>query len=233
MSPRIVRAVLALDNPAYSALTTDQASLAIGDGLARRYPSEISRLCGLHELTPRALADLAELTAPGETVGVIAAAPLAVTGAWELLRERWIEQMVLEDPRAVDAPAPAIVELGAADAVQMTALTAATDPGPWSPRTYEMGRYIGVRDGERLVAMAGERMRPAGAVEISAVCTDPAYTGRGYARALMTTLIAATLDAGKLPMLHVKNENGAKRLYEKLGFRVRREMRLTVLRRAP
>ena len=30
-------------------------------------------------------------------------------------------------------------------------------------------------------------------------------------------------------MLHVKNENGAKRLYEKLGFRVRCEMHLTVL----
>jgi GNAT superfamily N-acetyltransferase len=229
----MLRGVLPLDNPAYSALTTDQASLAVGDRLARRYPTEISRLCGLLEPTPEALADLAELCEPGEVMGVIAATPIAVAGAWELVRERWIDQMVLEEqpPRGAAEPPP-IVELGAADAEQMAALTAATDPGPWSPRTYEMGRYIGIRDGERLVAMAGERMRPEGAVEISAVCTYPEYTGRGYARALMTTLIDTTLAAGKLPMLHVKTENGAKRLYEKLGFRVRREMRLTVLQRA-
>jgi GNAT superfamily N-acetyltransferase len=221
-----------LDNPAYSALTTDQASLALGTGLARRYPAEISRLCGLAEPTPRALADLAELSAPDEIVGVVAAAELTASGAWELVRARWIDQMVLDEPVAAHAATHAIVDLGAPDAEQMAALTAATDPGPWSPRTYEMGRYIGIRDGERLVAMAGERMRPQGAIEISAVCTDPAYTGRGYARALMTTLIETTVAAGKLPVLHVKNENGAKRLYEKLGFRVRRQMRLTVLKRA-
>ena len=140
--------------------------------------------------------------------------------------------MVLDEPGPPGVAGSEIVELGPADAGPMAALTAATEPGPWAPRTYELGRYIGIRDGERLVAMAGERLKPEGAIEISAVCTDPDYVGRGYARALMTTLIDATFAAGKVPMLHVKTENGAKRLYEKLGFRTRRELRLTVLRRA-
>lgn len=224
--------VPALDNPVYSALIGDQASFALGHASARRFRADVSPLCGLDEATPRALADLVELVAPGERVGVLTATPLAVSGAWEPLGERWIEQMVLDEPAPPGVAGSEIVELGPADAGPMAALTAATEPGPWAPRTYELGRYVGIRDGERLVAMAGERLKPEGAIEISAVCTDPDYVGRGYARALMTTLIDATFAAGKVPMLHVKTENGAKRLYEKLGFRTRCEMRLTVLRRA-
>jgi ribosomal protein S18 acetylase RimI-like enzyme len=224
--------VLALDNPVYSALAGDHASFVIGHGRARRYPREVSPLCGLHEATPSALADLVELTALDEVVAVITTAPVAVTAGWDLVGERWLDQMVVDEPVPADALRSGIVELCSADAEQMAALTAATEPGPWAPRTYELGRYIGIRDGERLVAMAGERLKPEGAIEISAVCTDPDYAGRGYARALMTTLIDATFAAGRTPMLHVKTENGAKRLYEKLGFRVRREMRLTVLKRA-
>ena len=66
--------------------------------------------------------------------------------------------------------------------------------------------------------MAGERLRPEGHTEISAVCTHPDFTGRGYARALMRVLMADAARAGRRPMLHVKTENGAKRLYERLGF---------------
>jgi ribosomal protein S18 acetylase RimI-like enzyme len=228
----MVSVVIALDNPVCSALTSEQAAFARGHGLALRYRADVSPLSGLLEPTARALADLRELTAPGERVGVLTTTPLELEGGWELVGERWIDQMVLDEPGARSAAGAEIVELGPADAAHMEALTAATQPGPWASRTYELGRYIGIRDGDRLAAMAGERMKPAGAIEISAVCTDPAYTGRGYAKALMSALIDATFAAGRIPMLHVKTENGAKRLYERLGFRVRRQMRLTVVRRA-
>jgi predicted GNAT family acetyltransferase len=224
--------VLALDNPVYSSLTGDHASLARGDGRARRYPRDVSPLSGLTEPTPAAFADLRDLTAPGETVATVTIAPVVVPDDWELVGERWLDQMVLDAPAAAPAAAAhELVELGAADATRMLALAEGTQPGPFALGTVRMGRYLGIRDGERLVAMAGERLRPAGALEISAVCTDPAYTGRGYARALMAPLIAAAIEAGRTPMLHVKTENGAKRLYERLGFRVRREMRLTIITR--
>ena len=35
--------------------------------------------------------------------------------------------------------------------------------------------------------------------------------------------------AGRIPFLGVKNENGAKVVYEKIGFRVRREIEFTVI----
>jgi ribosomal protein S18 acetylase RimI-like enzyme len=219
-----------LDNPTWSALTSGHAALARGDGLARRYPSAISRLAAIREPSPAAFADLRALVAPGERIGLFSTEALDVPSGWEIAVARWIDQMVCEAP-AAGPRLDGVVELGAADAAAMQALTSATQPGPWAPRTYEMGRYIGVRDGSRLVAMAGERLRLDGWTEISAVCTDPAYTGRGYAAGLMRVLMDKAVREGRRPMLHVKTENGAKRLYERLGFRVRRELRLTSMSR--
>ncbi len=217
-----------LDNPVWSALTSAHASFARGDGPARRYPSAVASLSGLADGSPEAFAALGELAAPGERVGLFSTSVYDVPAGWDVLRTRWIDQMVCETPVA-DADADGIVSLGADDVPEMLALTELTEPGPFGPRTYEMGRYVGIRDGSRLVAMAGERLKLADWTEISAVCTHPDYAGRGYAGRLMRVLMAQVFAEGKAPMLHVKTENGAKRLYEKLGFRVRREMQLTVL----
>jgi len=112
----------------------------------------------------------------------------------------------------------------------MLALTALTEPGPFAARTHRMGKYIGLRNPDgRLMAMAGQRMSLADFTEISAVCCDPEFRGKGYARALIVTLMREVFAAGKIPILHVKNENGAKVLYEKIGFRVRREIQFTVI----
>jgi predicted GNAT family acetyltransferase len=113
----------------------------------------------------------------------------------------------------------------------MLALAALTQPGPFLPETYRMGRYYGIRSSDgRLAAMAGERLRSDGFTELSAVCTHPEFQGRGYARALVSALASQALSEGAVPFLHVKTENGAKALYEKLGFSVRRSIRLTAIR---
>jgi predicted GNAT family acetyltransferase len=44
-----------------------------------------------------------------------------------------------------------------------------------------MGAYYGIRIGNELIAMAGERLAVPGFREISAVVTHPAHTGHGYA----------------------------------------------------
>jgi len=138
--------------------------------------------------------------------------------------------MVCAEPPPEAVEPAGLVELGAADVPELLALTELTQPGPFGPRTIELGRYVGVRADGRLAAMAGERLRPEGHTEISAVCTHPDFTGRGHAKALMLLLMADAARAGRRPMLHVKTENGAKHLYAKLGFRVRRAIRLTIIR---
>jgi predicted GNAT family acetyltransferase len=79
--------------------------------------------------------------------------------------------------------------------------------------------------------MAGERLMLTNYTEISAVCTDPAFRGRGYASSLVKGLAAQALAEGCMPFLHVKRENGARGLYETLGFQIRRNIHLTVLTR--
>jgi predicted GNAT family acetyltransferase len=227
---RTVNESSVLDNPIWFALTTAHRDMARSAGLARRYPSDISPLTGLREATPAALADLRELVAPGEGVAILTPEPLDVPGGWKVAQSRPLEQMVCE--AVVGTPVEPQLRLRDADVPGMLALTAATEPGPFLPRTIEMGRYFGTRsdDDGRLIAMAGERLRLDRFTEISAVCTDPNFRGRGHARALLVYLAARNLAEGRTPFLHVVPENtGAKALYERVGFRVRRALQLTVL----
>src|SRR5579862_1766451 len=217
-----------LDNPIWFALTTEHRSLACSQGLARRYPPDVSPLAALLHPTNDAFADLQRLVNPGEHVAFFTASPFDVPGGWHVDRSRWIGQMICE--ASPDPPSVAPLPLGTTDIPEMLELTAATDPGPFLPQTILMGSYFGIRASDgRLVAMAGERLQSTSFAEISAVCTHPEFRGRGYARALVTFLTAQILAAGKTPFLHVKSENGAKVVYHKIGFRLRAAMHLTVI----
>jgi ribosomal protein S18 acetylase RimI-like enzyme len=178
--------------------------------------------------TNDAFADLQRLVSPGEHVALFTASPLDVPGDWQVDRSRWIDQMICE---ASLAPPPVVpLPLGTTDVPEMIELTAATEPGPFLPQTIQMGSYFGIRASDgRLAAMAGERLRSTEFAEISAVCTHPEFRGRGYARDLTTFLAARILATGKTPFLHVKSENGAKVVYQKIGFRLRAAIYLTVI----
>ena len=114
----------------------------------------------------------------------------------------------------------------------MIALTTLTKPGPFGPRTYEMGDYIGIREDGNLAAMAGERLKIPGYTEISAVCTHPSHLGRGYATAMILELMRRIRQRREIPFLHVRPENRrAVELYERLGFRTRIELQYTIVER--
>jgi predicted GNAT family acetyltransferase len=131
-------------------------------------------------------------------------------------------------------PAPAGVQLlGDADAAGMLALANLTRPGPFFSHTHQLGRFIGIRQDGRLVAMAGERMQPQGFTEVSGVCTHPDFRGRGFAGGLMRLVAQAILARGDTAFLHVYADNaGAIALYESLGFRIRAAVTMTVIARA-
>ncbi len=141
-------------------------------------------------------------------------------------------KMVWDSP---DVPAEGhagIVPLGKAHAAQALPLAELTHPGPFGPRTVELGDYVGFFDGDRLVAMAGERMRAAPLREISGVCTHPDFRGRGLARMLVSALVARQVARGETPFLHVVTENvSARRIYSGMGFRDYREVPLRYLAR--
>lgn len=221
---------LHLDNPIWYALKTKHQYLDCGLGLAVRYPNEISRFAGLGAPTPEAFADLAASLNPGATVSMFTAEPLDVPPEWTVVRTRELEQMLCMQCQPEERQVP--VELGFQDVAEMLALVEATRPGPFLPATIIMGRYLGIRTPSgSLVAMAGERLQLPDYVEISAVCTDPAFRGRGYAKDILSALIKGIFAVGCTPFLHVKTDQGAKGLYEALGFRTRRIINLTVMTR--
>jgi predicted GNAT family acetyltransferase len=222
-----------LDNPVWNALTSAHRSMAQSHGLAARYARDVSPLAGLHEPTPQAFADLRVLVEVGEEVWLLTPEPPVLPAGWGEVRARYIDQMVCRQPPAQPATTAASqLVLGESDVAEMIALAAETKPGPFVQKTITMGRYLGVRGADgRLAAMAGTRMALDEFTEISAVCTSPDARGAGHARSLMLMLMGQIGAEGRTPFLHVKTENGAKIVYEKLGYTVRREIYFSVIRR--
>ncbi|MCL2731406.1 MAG: GNAT family N-acetyltransferase [Actinomycetia bacterium] len=218
-----------LDNPAWAALTGPHAHLAERHGLAARYPADVSPFTALADpADPRAWADLAELVGPGVATPVTGLATDPPDG-WERAGAVPGVQLVAATLRS--APDPEAVRLRPEDVPEMLDLIARTRPGPFLPRTIALGSYLGLRRGGRLVAMAGERLHPPGWTEISAVCTDPDHRGQGLATRLVRAVAAGIRARGETPFLHAAAGNTrAIRLYESLGFTLRRTPQFAMLR---
>jgi predicted GNAT family acetyltransferase len=210
-----------LDNPVRAALLGPQAGFAERHGQALRYPADVSPFGALPDDPDEAAwQDAAALAGPG---GLVATAVPGVSppAGWEIVFDVPGVQMV--DASVAAAPDPEAVPLGPADVTEMLALVRATRPGPFAERTIELGGYLGIRHEGRLVAMAGERMRPPGWAEISAVCTAPDYRGQGLGGRLVLAVAAGIQARGERPFLHIAASNtNAIRLYAALGFRHRR-----------
>jgi ribosomal protein S18 acetylase RimI-like enzyme len=218
-----------LDNPARAALLGPQAYLAERSGAVLRYPAGISPFVALPaEPDPDAWDDLQKLAGPAgvvSTAGVAAEPP----PSWDvLMRIDGVQLVAGQVAAAHDAEA---IPLGLADVPEMLDLAARTRPGLFLGRTIEFGGYLGIRHGGVLAAMAGERLRPPGWTEISAVCTAPEFRGHGLATRLTLAVAAAIRDRGDAAFLHASAENvTAIRLYEALGFRLRRQATFVVVR---
>jgi ribosomal protein S18 acetylase RimI-like enzyme len=210
-----------LDNPARAALTGPHAHFAERRGRVLRYPVDVAPWLALpDEPDGDDWADVAALSGPGTEITLFGCRG-QIPHDWEITLDMDGVQMV--DDGLAAAPDPEAVLLGPADVPEMLDLVARTRPGPFLPRTVELGTYLGIRRGGALVAMAGERLHPPGWTEISAVCTDPAARGEGLASRLILAVAHGIRERGETPFLHTGAGNTtAIRLYESLGFRLRR-----------
>jgi len=221
-----------LDRPAWSALNSGWAHLAVRAGPALRLAAEYGPFAGAPDASPEGLGALAGFD-PGEE-GLWLVEPDLV-GAPAGLAVARAARCVQMTAAAIAAGGPEIeaAPLGDADGPEMLALARLTRPGPFAARTHALGGFVGVRQAGRLVAMAGERMRTPGFCEVSGVCTHPDHRGRGYAGGLMRQVARRILARGETPFLHAYETNAAAiALYEALGFRLRRMVVLTVLAHA-
>jgi ribosomal protein S18 acetylase RimI-like enzyme len=232
-----------LDNAAWHALTGPHAHLAEVVGPARRYPRSVSFFSAVERLDAVGWDALASLAGPGGNLLVSRDVVPPPPDGWTELGTVDAYQMVLigalgPGPDADRGPGEGglgpIRPLTRDDLPAMMALVELTKPGPFLPETFTLGGYVGVdrareRGGE-LVAMAGQRLRPPGYTEISAVCVHPDVTGRGLATAATRHVAEAILARGETPFLHVTVGNdSARRVYERLGFTVRTTVAFTAL----
>jgi predicted GNAT family acetyltransferase len=223
-----------LDNIIWKALTTRQAHLAETSGTARRFVRDVSPLAAFEQSGDDGYSSLASLVGEGETLGVFLNDAYEPRSGWDFVVGAPLLQMICENGANASASSGRtnIVELGDKDSPEMLELTALTKPGPFGTRTHQLGYYVGIRYGGKLVAMAGERLKVPGHTEISAVCTHPDHLGKGYARVLMQEVMRAIRGRGETPFLHVRADNArAIALYERLGFNIRWSGHFAVLRK--
>lgn len=207
-------------NPFWQALTTEHAAIAIGDGLARRYPADVIPFAGVADTGEEAMQALRDLLEPGEaTYGT--GDKLELIPELKQVREIAGYQMgfssdIVKPGEAPEAPfevlsARGCFRHGGSDRRSFPRFFPAEDPC--------LGVLLGNSKRRRAVAMAGKRVALPGFREISAVCTHPSYTGRGYAADLIRHVLRFHSARALRSFLHVAAANErAIRLYERLGF---------------
>ena len=219
-----------LDRPIWSALTSGWSHLAQGGPAAWRIDRDIGLFGAAADESPESQAALAELVPEAGELWLVERAPVKLPDGIRLAKEGLAVQMVLDALVPANRAAPDIIALEDADGAEMFALATLTEPGPYARHSHRLGGFVGVKVDGTLVAMAGERMRMPGFAEISAVCTDPAWRGRGLAGHLTRHVANAILARGETPFLHCYASNAATvALYEAMGFRVRTEIRAQIL----
>lgn len=215
-----------LDNPAWEALTSEHAHFAQGTGQAKRYQQGIVPFVACKQTNDNSIAAVDSWMNAGESFYIIGELPV-LPGNWTKESELPCAQMILRSmpPPLTQQEAAMISLLGPEDADDMYALINSIQPGYYNPSTRLLGNYYGIRHHATLIAMAGERMRITGFTELSAICTHPDYTGRGYAQQLITQLCYQHAGEGITSFLHVALSNErAIRLYAHMGFEQRREI---------
>lgn len=208
-----------------------QRALTVGTDRARRYAPGFSPLVAFADPQAPAFDDLVPVCEPGTAFYCSEWSGPAPPG-WAIRRDARMLVMAWAGGAAPADDAPGAVRLTHAHVPQMCALAELTRPGPFDVRTIDFGEYFGAFDGDRLIAMAGERMHDDQLREVSGICTHPDAQGRGLARRLTALVVRRELARGETPFLHVVATNArAIALYGRMGFAAARDVPVRVIAR--
>lgn len=220
-----------LHNPVFNALCSGDKSLSLGTDVVKYFDEEVSPFVGFDETNANAFADLYELLPQGRKILYANPDGITIPQGWQLAIEIKGLQFVYEGG-AIKNEFANVQPLGAKHINEMVDLAALTKPGPFATGTIKFGYYHGIFENEKLVAMTGQRLHPQNYTEISAVCTHPSHTGKGYANTLMLHQLQLIQQQGQQPFLHVRENNErAIALYQRLGFTISRPMNFYFMKR--
>lgn len=220
-----------LANPVYNALLTGDKHLGFGTDKVKYFAEEVSPFAGFEHDDADGFNALHQLLPAQRKILYAIPAPINIPAGWELYVHIKGLQFVYEGSRIIN-DFPGIIPLNETHVEQMTELAQLTRPGPFAKKTIDFGYYHGIFGNDKLVAMTGQRLHVGNYTEISAVCTHPDHTGKGYAFALMQHQLQLIQQQGQLAFLHVREDNQrAIALYERMGFVVSRPMNFYFMRR--
>lgn len=223
-----------LDNPAWWALHSVDKHFNIGNEVVKYFPANISPFVGIANWDEKHQQELLHYLQADRSFAVMVAESFKLMDALETVFATTLFQLVLETCKTTYTAEmyQTIQPLGDEHISEMLALTALTKPGPFYTNTHAFGNYVGIFQDNQLVAMAGERLHLKDYTEISAVCTHPDFTGQGFGALLVTYLTNTIIAKGQTPFLHVRKDNvGAIRVYEKVGFVVRKEVNFAIFKK--
>jgi ribosomal protein S18 acetylase RimI-like enzyme len=222
-----------LDNPVWSALSSADNHLNIGNDVVKYFSADISPFVGIANWDEKHQQELLHYLPADRSFAVMVAESFKLNDALETVFTTTLNQLVFENLKSKYSTEmfENIQPLGDEYIPEMLELTALTKPGPFYEKTNAFGNYVGIFQDNQLVAMAGERLHLNDYTEISAVCTHPTQTGKGFGSLLVAYLAKKIIDNGQTPFLHVRKDNvGAIRVYEKVGFVVRKEMNFAIFK---
>lgn len=221
-----------LDNPAWHALNSADSRFNMGDAIAGYFPADIAPFAALPDWSDEMQAYFYDHAPADRSWSAVRKEPISLSPLWDLRFSVTLHQMVCTDLLPVAIPGIDVRPLNTTHVPEMLALTAITKPGPFMKRTIEFGNYHGVFVTDQLVAITGERLHLADHTEVSAVCTSPEHTGKGYGALLVSLAAEKIIQSGKTAFLHVVADNyRAIKMYERLGFTHRSDMHFCVFKR--
>jgi ribosomal protein S18 acetylase RimI-like enzyme len=221
-----------LDNPVYQGLISGDQHLSLGTPTVKFFDPAVSPFVGFDEDNIRGFEELYEILPEGRNILYATRRKIATPGGWELKQAISGLQLVFDVNHSLQPVSIAPKPLGQEHVPEMVALATLTKPGPFGTRTIDFGHYYGIFENDKLVAMTGQRLHVQQYSEVSAVCTHPDHLGKGYATLLVQHQVQLILHQGKIPFLHVRDDNRrAIELYQRLGFVISGNMNFYFMRR--
>lgn len=221
-----------LYNPVYYALLTGDRHLSHGNEQVKYFDEQVSPFAGFEQEYADGFSNLYELLPSGRKILYATPSFISEPAGWQIQHEIKGLQFVYEAGKPMKTEFPDLKPLTEIHIEQMMELAKLTKPGPFGLRTIEFGYYVGIFEKEKLVAMTGQRLHVNNFTEISAVCTHPDHTGKGYAYLLLQHQLQLILHQDQQPFLHVREDNQrAITLYQRLGFSISRSMNFYFMKR--
>lgn len=199
--------------------------LSLGNERVKYFDEEVSPFVGFAENYVSGFSDLYELLPTGRKILYAIPSPIIQPTGWQISHQIKGLQFIYEGDNDIKASFSKVISLTDTHVTAMVELAKLTKPGPFGKKTIDFGSYFGIFENKKLVAMTGQRLHVENYKEISAVCTHPDHSGKGYAYLLLQHQLMIILEQGQQPFLHVRHDNErAIAIYKRLGFTISRPM---------